>query len=205
MSNEEHSESEFFYPEVEKEEYKTFISFTTTMSTIFKDIGKLNGEEYKPGTISSFQRSIQHFLSDNKSQFNILRDKVIEMSHKVLVAKRKSLVNKAGKGSKPNATRSFTQEEENKLFECGQFGMSGPEVLQRTMWWFLALHFGFRGETKTVCYAGAIFNSKETLMVAKCSSGCVNEARKHAMLTKTVHRDPFSQRITPPDQKDALL
>ena len=119
------------------------------LSKFFKDIRKLNGEEYEPRTISSFQRSIHRFLSDNKSQFNILRDKEFEMSRQVLAAKRKSLVNKAGKGNKPNATRSLTQEEEDKLFECGQFGMSGPEVLQRTMWWFLALHFGFRARDES--------------------------------------------------------
>jgi hypothetical protein len=71
------------------------------------------------------------------------------MSRQVLAAKRKSLVNKAGKGNKPNATRSLTQEEEDKLFECGQFGVSGPEVLQRTMWWFLVLHFGFRARDES--------------------------------------------------------
>jgi hypothetical protein len=137
MSDEEHSESEFYYPEVENEEYETnfyqfhddnvneyvqrnsqeeidiFISEQKSVNTVkkpttdmnafnrylaeinkqylnilylqaqeldhllskfFKDICKLNGEEYEPGTISSFQRSIQRFLSDNKSQFNILRD-----------------------------------------------------------------------------------------------------------------------------------
>jgi hypothetical protein len=138
MSDEEHSESEFYYPEVENEEYETnfyqfhddnvneyvqrnsqeeidiFISEQKSVNTVkktttdinafnrylaeinkqylnilylpaqeldhllskfFKDIRKLNGEEYEPGTISCFQRSIQRFLSDNKSQFNILRDK----------------------------------------------------------------------------------------------------------------------------------
>ena len=82
-----------------------------------------------------------------------MSDKEFELSRQVLVAKRKHLVNKAGKGDKPNATRSLTQKEEDKLFECGQFGISGPEVLQRTVWWFLALHFGFRAryESRKLC------------------------------------------------------
>ena len=65
------------------------------------------------------------------------------MSRKVLAAKRKSLVLKAGKGNRPNATRSLTDEEEDKLFKRGQFGAFSPEALQRAMWWFLSLHFGF--------------------------------------------------------------
>ena len=159
MSDEEHSESEFYYPEVENEGYETvfcqfnevqsndlyeerdsqkeidsFIRERKSLNTVkktasdmnsfnrylaeinkqylnilhlpaqeldrllskfFKDIRKFNGEEYEPNTISSFERSIERFLSDNKSQFNILRDKKFEMSRQVLAAKRKRLVNKA--------------------------------------------------------------------------------------------------------------
>ena len=104
------------------------------LSKFFKDVRKVNGEEYEPDTLSGFQRSIQRFLSDGKSHFNVLIDKKFETSRKVLAAKRKRLVQKAGKGNRPNATRSLTDDEEDKLFKSGQFGASCPEVLQRTMW-----------------------------------------------------------------------
>ena len=119
------------------------------LSKFFKDVRKVNGEEYEPDTLSGFQRSIQRFLSDGKSQFNVLIDKEFETSRKVLAAKRKSLVQKAGKGNRPNATRSLTDDEEDKLFKSGQFGASCPEVLQRAMWWFLSLHFGFRARDES--------------------------------------------------------
>jgi len=32
------------------------------------------------------------------------------------------------------------------LFETGQFGEDDPEILQRTVWWVLSLHFGFRAQ-----------------------------------------------------------
>ena len=67
---------------------------------------------------------------------------------KVLAAKQKSLVQKAGKGNRPNATRSLT-DEEDKLFKSGQFNVSSPEALQRAMWWFLSLHFGFRARDES--------------------------------------------------------
>ena len=89
------------------------------------------------------------FLSDGKSTFNILEQKDFQMSRKVLAAKRKSLVQKAGKGNRPNATSSLTDEEEDKLFKSGQFGVSSPEALQRAMWWFLSLHFGFRARDES--------------------------------------------------------
>ena len=76
------------------------------LAKFFKDIRKINGDEYEPDTLSGFQRSIQRFLSDGKSPFNILVQKEFQMSRKVLAAKRKSLVQKAGKGNRPNATRA---------------------------------------------------------------------------------------------------
>ena len=119
------------------------------LSKFFKDVRKINGEEYEPDTLSGFQRSIQMFLSDEKSSFNILIDKEFEMSRNVLAAKRKCLVQKAGKGYRPNATRTLTDDEEDKLFKSGQFGASCPEALQRTVWLFLSLHFGFRARDES--------------------------------------------------------
>lgn len=41
------------------------------------------------------------------------------------------------------------EEEEDKLFKSGHFGISCPVALQRTMWWFLPLHFGFRAKDES--------------------------------------------------------
>jgi hypothetical protein len=40
-------------------------------------------------------------------------------------------------------------DEENTLFITGQFGDSSPSALQRTMWWFLYMHFGFRARDES--------------------------------------------------------
>ena len=76
-----------------------------------------------------------------------------EKSRQVLAAKRKNFV-KQGKGCKPQATRALTDDEENTLFVTGQFGDSSPSALQRTMWWFLSMHFGFRArdESRKLCW-----------------------------------------------------
>jgi len=44
----------------------------------------------------------------------------------------------------PQAARELTEDEEDLLFPTSQFGADDPEVLQRTVWWVLSLHFGFR-------------------------------------------------------------
>ena len=50
-----------------------------------------------------------------------------------------------GLGSKPNACRMITDKEEKLLFESKAFGTEDPVVLQRTMWYLISLHFGYRG------------------------------------------------------------
>ena len=34
-------------------------------------------------------------------------------------------------------------------FRSGEFGDENPEALQRTVWWLLALHFGFRARDES--------------------------------------------------------
>ena len=70
----------------------------------------------------------------------------------MLEAKRKNLVVQ-GKGNRPNATRSLTEEEE-RFFRSSAFGAENPVALQRTMCWILSLHFGFRArdDSRKLCW-----------------------------------------------------
>ena len=119
----------------------------------FKDVREINGEEYEPSTLTGLQRSIQRFLSDSGSKRKILKDDEFAFLQNVLEAKRKNLVVQ-GKGNRPNATRSLTKEEEDKLSQSGAFGAENPVALQRIMWWMLSLHFGFRArdENRKLCW-----------------------------------------------------
>jgi len=51
--------------------------------------------------------------------------------------------------------RELTTEEEEKLFESGEFVRQNSEALQCTLWWFFSLHFGFRDrdESRKLCWA----------------------------------------------------
>ena len=59
------------------------------------------------------------------------------------------LVHEHGKGNKPQAVQAIDEVEEDALFEAGEFGDSNPGALQRTVWWFLSLHFGFRARDES--------------------------------------------------------
>ena len=53
------------------------------------------------------------------------------------------------KGNRPQACRELTITEEDQLFQLGVFGKHEPEVLQRTVWRVLILHFGFRARDES--------------------------------------------------------
>ena len=119
------------------------------LSKFFIHARKKDGEEYEPDTLSSYQRSIHRYLGDKKSKVNILKDEELEESRKVLVAKRRVLVHKHGKGNKPQAAEALSEIEEDALFNSGEFGDSNPSALQKVMWWLLSLHFGFRARDES--------------------------------------------------------
>ena len=83
--------------------------------------------------------------------------------------------------------------------------MSGPEVLQRTMWWFLALHFGFRArdESRKLCWGDIELQTNSgggEMLVWLCERGTKTRNGQ-----ENGHQRPFNQKFTPPDKKDVLL
>ena len=110
------------------------------------NVRRKNGE-YEQATFSSFQRNIQRYLSERKYPFN--KDNEFEKSRRVLAAKHKSLVHEHERRNKLQAAQAVDENEEDALFEAGEFGDSNPVALQRTVWWFLSLHFGFRARDES--------------------------------------------------------
>ena len=86
------------------------------LAKFFKDVHTVNGDEYEPDSVSSVQRSIHRFLTDQKYPHNILKDREFGTSRSVLAAKRKQLIVKHGKGNRPNATRPITDGDEETFF-----------------------------------------------------------------------------------------
>ena len=111
---------------------------------------KKNGEEYEPAKVSSFQRSIQRYLSEKKYPFNLFnysRTMSSKNPEKSLQRSESHLFTSTAKGNKPQAAQAIDEDE--ALFEAGEFGDSNPVALQRTVWWFLSLHFGFRARDES--------------------------------------------------------
>jgi len=73
-----------------------------------------------------------------------LKETTSNSREKSQVPNAEHLVVEHGKGNKSQVASELTEAEKDKLLECGEFGTSNPTILQRTLWWIIALHFGFR-------------------------------------------------------------
>ena len=119
------------------------------MCRFFMEIKKKDGEQYEPTTLTSFQRSLQRYLNDHGSTLNIVKDQQFSLSRDALSSRKGQLLRDFGKVNRPQAARHLTDAEEDLMFERGEFGDQDPEVLQRTVWWLLSLHFGFRARDES--------------------------------------------------------
>ena len=112
------------------------------------EIKKKDGGAYEPATLQSFQ-SLQRYLNDKNSKLNILKDREFVNSREVLLSKKKQLVFEEAKGNHSHAAKELSSAEEDLLFRSGEFCDENPEALQRTVWWLLALHFGFHARDES--------------------------------------------------------
>ena len=172
---------------------------TTFRRNFVLNARKKNGEEYEPTTVSRFQRSIQRYLSKKKYPFNILKDNEFEKSRKVPAARRKSLVHEHDKGNKPQAAQAIDEDEENTLFEAVEFGDSNTVALQRTVLWFLSIHFGFqaRDESRKL-RAGVSFSFNSRMIAKKSWFGWPSEAQRPDMVRREDTKECSNQRFLPP-------
>ena len=88
-------------------------------------------------------------MNDKNSKINILKDREFLKSREVLLSKKKQLVVEKAKINRPHAAKELSDAEEDLLFRSGQLGDENPAALQRTVWWLLALHFGFRARDES--------------------------------------------------------
>ena len=138
--------------------------------------------------LSTTHRSLQReFASRKRFRYNILHDKEFDRSRQVLASKRKQL-KKMGYGSKPNATREITEQEMLTLFREGYFGDTTPASVQRTVWWYISINFGFRGrdEARQLCW-GDVSVGKESELGVEYLEWNVERTRKRAQGMEKEH------------------
>ena len=124
---------------IEIEKYDP-VELNTLLEFFFAGIKKKNGKEYEPSSLCNMQSAIDRYLKEKGYQESILKSRVFESSRAVLEGKAR-LLREKGMGKKPNKAESLTSEEEETLWECGQFGSHSPKAIINTLWWTITQHF----------------------------------------------------------------
>ena len=94
----------------------------------------------------------------------------------------------------PDLRLTIDEDEEDTLFEAGEFGDSNPVALQRTMWWFLSLHSLSEQETKVVSCAGVTFSFNSRMMAKKSWFGWPSRAKRPDMGRREDTKEGSNQR-----------
>ena len=105
---------------------------------------KDGSEDYEPSSLRSLMASFERYLKKKNYGFSIMKDAEFEQARKALQSKQKDLKQK-GKGNKPNASVTVTEEEIKLLYDKELLGTSTPEALLNTIWFNNTIHFGLRG------------------------------------------------------------
>ena len=105
-----------------------------------------DGTNYELSSINNFSSLVGKWLKDN-GMADIDGD-AFKTYQEVKKAKLK-LLKKDKKGNRPNRAEPVTFEEEDKLWESGEFGIDSPLALTRTLWWYTSMMFGLRGRDES--------------------------------------------------------
>ena len=106
---------------------------------------KLNQDEYEPQTLKGIIYSIERYLKDKDyPEWKITSSPIFSLMQDVLKAKM-TVSKAAGKGNRPQRTMPLTDEDEEKLWSSGAFGLHDPMALLRVLFWYFTMLFGLRG------------------------------------------------------------
>lgn len=119
------------------------------LKCFYTSVRKQDGSYYKTTSIKSIRAAIDRFLRcpPQCKPFSIIGDPAFTEANKVLDAFVKTL-RKSGKIAGVIHKRAISQEQIQKLYDCGELGPAdspNPAQLQRTVWFYLGLFFGRRG------------------------------------------------------------
>ena len=159
------------------------------LSEFFIHSRKRSGDEYEPDSLTGFQRSIQQWLTEEKSKTVILKDEV-------LAAKKRETACQCRKRQQTKRYQkpSLTRTKNNCLHQASWEiplqiffkGMSGGS------WHFISI---FRLETKAASFCGATLSlSKTHKMAASFLFGLQREEPRQREVKRMAIREPSSPR-----------
>ena len=114
------------------------------LERFYAEVKKRDGSDYEPECLGVMQAALDRYLRDKNCTFSITHDSMFTSSRAILSGKA-TVLREKGKGTRPNASKPLTWEEEEELWKGGKLGNFSPAVLSQTIWYLLTQHLGFRG------------------------------------------------------------
>ncbi len=139
------------------------------LSKFFMNIRRKNGGEYEPATISSFQRSIQRYLTEKKYPFNILKDTWVWKLQKSTSCEAQVTSSRA-RQRKQAASRSGDWRKRRRCpFLNGRIRRLQSSCSSKNLMvvFILTLRFPTESGMKAVSYAGKTFSFKSKMTPKK--------------------------------------
>ena len=114
---------------------------------------KEDNEEYELNSLRAFFASFERHLKKKNYGLCLTKDVQFEQTRKALQSKQRDLKRK-GKGNKPNASATLSEEDIQVLYEKDLLGSSTAEALLNTVWFNNTIHLGLRGrkEHREMCW-----------------------------------------------------
>ena len=113
----------------------------------YGEVRKKDGTDYEPNCLRVMQSGLHRHLLHKHYPKSIISDIEFTDSNRILEGKAR-LLRQNGKGKRPNASQTLTQEEGNELCKSEKLGKSNAIALLHTMWFINIQHFGQRGQTR---------------------------------------------------------
>ncbi len=107
---------------------------------------KEDGSSYPPATLRSLLSGVNRELQRNGAPFSILDKHDLrfrELSNTLDVVS--STLHREGVGAERKSASVITIEHETLFWEMGLLGFSSPRILQKSVFFYLGLHFALRG------------------------------------------------------------
>ena len=174
------------------------------LSKFFLNARKKNGEEYEAATVSSFQRSIQRYLSEKNIHLTYSRTMSSKNPEKSLQRSESHLFTSTAKETNRKLLRLSTKTKRMPFLK--QENSATPIQLR-----FKELCGGFypctsvsEQETKVVSCAGVTFSFNSRMIAKKSWFGWPSETQRPDMVRREDTKERSNQRFMPPIQRDVL-
>ena len=124
------------------------------LAQYFLSVRQINGKKYEPSSLRGMLGSFERELKKHEYSESLITSVQFSKTRNALKSKQKDL-KKQGLGNRPKTADRISDADVDCLFEAGELGISTPNSILNSLWYFNTLLFGMRGgaaEHRALCW-----------------------------------------------------